>query len=53
MKSIKGTTIGSRRIITFPAMDVSVLGLLVDDQKTTVAVSEIESYLIPENLIEK
>lgn len=53
IKKIEGTTIGNKRVITLPPMDVSFINLRVDNQKKQTAVSEIEAYLIPENLIEK
>jgi alpha-L-fucosidase len=53
VKDINGTTIGNKRIISFPAVDVSKITLLIKDQKAATAISEIEAYLIDEKLIEQ
>jgi alpha-L-fucosidase len=53
VKEIHLTTIGRKRIITFPAEDISAIRFIVNDAKGTPLVSEIETYLINENLIEK
>lgn len=53
VKEIKGTTIGRKKIITFPAADIATIELTIEEQKKPTAISEIEAYLIPENLIEK
>ena len=47
------TTIGNKRIITFPALNISIIGLSIRDQRKPTAISEIEAYLIDDNLIEK
>ena len=53
IKEIKGTTIGRKRIITFPSTTVSEIVLAVEEQKAATSISEIEVYLINENLVEK
>jgi alpha-L-fucosidase len=53
VKEIHGTTIGNKRIITFPAVDISTIELTILQQDGTTAVSEIEGYYIEEELIEK
>lgn len=53
LKRIEGTTIGHKRIITFPATDATIIGLSIDEQKGSTAISEFEAYLINEELIEK
>lgn len=53
IKEIKGTTIGNKRIITFPSTEVSRISLSIHDQKADTPVGEIEAYLIEERLIEK
>ena len=50
---ITGTTIGRKRVVTFPTMPVSTIGLSILEQKNRTAVVEIEAYLIDEMLIEK
>ena len=53
IKEISGTTIGHKRILTFPAVEANFIGLSVDEQKGTTDISEIGAYLLDENLIEK
>jgi len=53
LKEIKGTTIGNKRIITFPSTELSIIGLAVKDQKGITAISEIAAYRIDDRLIEK
>lgn len=53
LKEIPGTTIGNKRIITFPKMNISIIGLSITDQRSATAITEIESYLIDERLIQK
>ena len=49
----EGTTIGHKRILTFPRQKVTSLRLLVLDAKAEPLISEINAFLIPENLVEK
>ena len=53
IKEIKGTTIGKKRMITFPATNTSIINLSISDQKGATTISEVQSYLLSENLIEK
>jgi len=53
LKEINGTTIGRKRILTFPATSAQIIGLAIDDQKKEAAIAEIEAYKIEDNLIEK
>jgi alpha-L-fucosidase len=53
VKEIHCTTIGRKRIITFPAELVNTIELTIEEQKAATGIAEIEAYLIPENLIEK
>jgi alpha-L-fucosidase len=53
LKEIKGTTIGRKRVITFPALWVNEIILSVNQQKSATGIAEIEAYLVDENLIEK
>lgn len=53
LKEIEFTTIGRKRILTFPKADVSAIRVIIQDAKGTPAISEIAVYQIPENLIEK
>jgi hypothetical protein len=53
LKEIPITTIGHERILTFPAETVSSIRLIINNAKATASISEIETYFIDENLIEK
>ncbi len=48
-----GTTIGRKRILTFPSVDATSIVVSIEESKGTFRVSEIEGYLIDETLIEK
>lgn len=52
LKEINGTTIGNKRIISFTKTNVSKIVLSVTSQKAATSISEIEAYLIDEDLIE-
>ncbi len=52
-KEIKQTTIGHKRILTFEAVNIDRINLIIGQQKWLTQISEIEAYLIPETLIEK
>lgn len=53
VKEIHGTTIGRKRILTFPAIDISTIELTIEGQKGHTLITEIEGYLINDNLVEK
>lgn len=53
VKEIYGTTIGKKRIITFPVAYVNTIELTIEQQNSSTGVNEIEAYLIDERLIEK
>ena len=53
LQQINGTTIGHKRIITFPAQKVSDIKLTITAAKAAPLISEVEAFLIEENLIEK
>jgi len=53
LKEITGTTIGRKRIITFPAADVNNITLIIDAQKSPTSLAEIEIYLVDEQLVEQ
>ena len=53
-KEIIGTTVGNKRILTFPSFQTSDLEFeLISDNGDYSALSRISAYLIDENLIEK
>jgi alpha-L-fucosidase len=47
------TTIGHKRILTFPVKSISAVNVIIEDAKGPALLSEIEAYLIREALIEK
>jgi alpha-L-fucosidase len=53
LRVIEQTTIGKKRIITFPAMAVNKIVLFIKDQTGSTYINEVEAYLIDEKLIEK
>lgn len=53
VKEINITTIGRKRILTFPTVEASAFNLLISDAKGIPEISEIAAYLIDEKLIEK
>jgi alpha-L-fucosidase len=50
---ITGTTVGHKRIFTFPAREAISFRLYITDSKAIPLVSEVSGYFIPENLVEK
>ncbi len=53
VKEIYGTTIGRKRIISFPAVTINTIELTIEEQNGTTSITEIEAYRIDENLVEK
>jgi alpha-L-fucosidase len=54
VKELTGTTIGRKRIITFPAIEnISRISLVINEQKKPTLISEIEVYLLNEKQVEK
>ncbi len=53
LRKIEGTTIGNKRIITFPSTPVDIIGFTVDEQKAGTGISEVEAYLFNEDISEK
>jgi len=53
IKEIHGTTIGRKHIITFPVVDISSIEITIESQHHPTVITEIEGYLIKDNLIEK
>ncbi len=51
--SIEGTTIGRKRILTFPSVKAKYFTIIIDDAKADALISEVEAYKIDESLIEK
>lgn len=53
VKEIDGTTIGHKRILTFPETTAGIISLSISEEKNPVKISEIEAYLLDDRLIEK
>jgi alpha-L-fucosidase len=53
VSEISGTTIGRRRILTFPAKTVTSFKVYLADRNGNDNVSRVAAYLIDENLLEK
>lgn len=53
MRDLRLTTVGHKRIITFPATEVSAIRLVIQDAKGAPALSEVRTYLIPARLVEQ
>lgn len=53
VREIKGTTIGRKRILTFPTEVVTSFRVLLDDASGNDNISGIAAYLIDEGLVEK
>ena len=53
VKELDFTTIGRKRILSFPAVKATTIRLVINNAKSSPAISEIEAYLINENLVEK
>ena len=51
-KEVKGTTIGNKRVLFFPAVDIDRIGLIIGHQRWFTRICEIEVYLIDDKLIE-
>ncbi|MEO6550609.1 MAG: alpha-L-fucosidase [Ferruginibacter sp.] len=50
---LTNTTIGHKRILTFPMEEASDISISILEKKHEVKITEVEAYLIAENLIEK
>lgn len=53
VKEIEFTTIGRKRILSFPVQDVSAINIVISDAKDTPLINEVAAYLIDEKLVEK
>jgi alpha-L-fucosidase len=53
VKELDVTTIGRKRILTFPVQEVSAISLVVKEAKDVPLISEMSVYLIDERLVEK
>ncbi len=53
VREIDGTTIGHKRIITFPETEASIVSLAILQQKNATQIAEIEAYFISPLLVKK
>lgn len=53
VKEIEGTTIGRKRILTFPSVEADALEIVVKDAKATPKLQQASVYLIREALVEQ
>ncbi len=53
VKKMKITTVGPKRLVTFPALEVSELSFIITAAKAKPHLGEISGYLIDEKLFEK
>jgi len=53
IREIKGTTVGNKRILTFPTTQATSFKVYLDDKRGEDNISGVAAYLIGEDLIEK
>lgn len=53
VKEIKGTTVGYKRIISFPVVEAASVKIIIEDSKSAAYLLRTEAYLIDETLIER
>ena len=53
VKEIEATTVGRKRILSFPAAEADTIELTVTDAKSKPLLNEVSAYLINEALVEK
>ena len=53
VKTISATTIGNKRILTFPAVSATRMEITVDKEDAPASLSEVEAYKIDDALIEQ
>ena len=53
LQTIDGTTIGRKRIITFPSQKITAVRFYITGTKATPLISEVEVYNIDDDLVEK
>lgn len=52
VKTIGGTTIGHKRLLTFDATAVTAVDIVIEDTKGNALISDIAAYRIPDQLVE-
>jgi alpha-L-fucosidase len=53
VKEISATTIGRKRILTFPAEEADAVDVVIKDAKATPYLKQVSVYKIADNLVEK
>lgn len=53
VKTIPFTTIGRKRIISFPAVEANAFNIIIKEAKSEPMISEVSAFLIDEKLVEK
>ena len=53
VKEIRGTTIGHKRILSFPSAEAKFITLSINNQKAPTRISELKIYSIAQVLVEK
>ncbi len=53
IRELEGSTVGRKRIITFPAETITSFRVFLDDRNGNDNISGVAAYLIDENLVEK
>jgi alpha-L-fucosidase len=53
VKTIQGTTIGHKRILTFSESEVNSIRFAVNEQKAPTRISSVKTYLVNEAIVEK
>ncbi|MDE3143366.1 MAG: alpha-L-fucosidase [Bacteroidota bacterium] len=53
LRKISVTTVGKKRVVTFPTVEVTELSFVITNAKSKPQLENIEGYLIDEKLIEK
>jgi alpha-L-fucosidase len=50
---VTGTTVGRKRLLTFPALEVTSFRVYLDDKNGGDNIRAVTAYLIDEKLVEK
>lgn len=53
VKTIEGTTIGRKRILTFGAIPITSIDIVIESTKGNALISGVEAYRIPDQLVEQ
>lgn len=53
VKTIEGTTIGHKRLLTFESTPITSVDIVIEETKGNALISDIAAYRIPDQLVEK